>query len=313
MLRGPGMKPVYLLACITFAFAPRLGAEAPVAFIADQNGCKTPNPKPEPNERILWSGGCKDGWMDGQGTLEWYVDNELESAIQTTMLRGRATGFTKLNAVRDKFVLEAEFVNGKAHGYGASLSSETGQRYVGDFSQGRFHGLGTVYFPTGIVKQGQFKDGQLTGFMTETQPNGIRLSGVAVEALFEGPVTQVSPSGVRVDYLISKGQPVVGSPCRYTDANGASALGRLGKGGRDCKLSRATKLADFLQSATGPVSAAAIAGGYAGFTPGSSDPYAFIAHVAQMQAAALQAQQVPGATTVPATQQPSSSASDETD
>ena len=308
------MKPVYLLAGITFAFAPCLGEEAPIAFIADRNGCKTPNPNPVPNERIVWSGGCKDGWLDGQGTLEWYVGDELESTCQTTMLRGRATGFTKLNAVRDKFVVEAEFLGGRAHGYGTSHNSETGQRYVGDFSQGKLHGLGTLYFPTGLVKQGDFKDGQLTGFMTETQPNGKRLTGVAVEALFEGPVTQVLPSGVRVDYLISKGQqPVVGSPCRYTDADGASALGRLGKRGSVCELSRATKRADFFQSATGAVSAAAIAGGYAGFTPGSSDPYAFIAHVAQMQAAALQARQVQGATTVPATQQPSSSASDEID
>ena len=305
------MKPVYLFACITFAFAPCLGEEAPVAFIADQNGCKTPNPNPVPNERIVWSGGCKDGWLDGQGTLEWYVGDELESTCQTTMLRGRATGFTKLNGVRDKFVIEAEFLDGRAHGYGTSHISETGQRYVGDFWQGKHQGLGTVYFPTGIVKQGQFKDGQLTGFMTETHPNGNRYIGVAVEALLEGPVTQVLPSGARVDFQIRKGgQPVAGSPCRYTDADGASALGRLGKRGSVCELSRGTKLADFFRSATGAVSAAAIAGGYVGFTPGS-DPYAFIAHVTKMQAAALQAQQMKGATPVPATQQPSSSASEE--
>ena len=35
------------------------------------DGCKVLNPHPTPGETIRWTGGCKDGFVEGMGALEW--------------------------------------------------------------------------------------------------------------------------------------------------------------------------------------------------------------------------------------------------
>ncbi|HKT18019.1 MAG TPA: hypothetical protein VJR47_08260 [Stellaceae bacterium] len=42
-------------------------------WIADaQTGCKVWNPAPQPHETVRWSGPCKAGFAEGEGTLQWF-------------------------------------------------------------------------------------------------------------------------------------------------------------------------------------------------------------------------------------------------
>lgn len=52
-------------------------AQAPPGWIVDQKtGCKVWDPAPEPNEAVAWSGPCKNGFADGEGTLQWTENGE---------------------------------------------------------------------------------------------------------------------------------------------------------------------------------------------------------------------------------------------
>jgi hypothetical protein len=67
---------VVLAAAVGIALAPAASAQthgqASAGWISDQKtGCKVWDPSPEPNETVEWSGPCKNGFADGEGTLQW--------------------------------------------------------------------------------------------------------------------------------------------------------------------------------------------------------------------------------------------------
>ena len=35
------------------------------------------NPQPKENETVKWSGNCVNGYADGSGKLEWFINMEL--------------------------------------------------------------------------------------------------------------------------------------------------------------------------------------------------------------------------------------------
>ena len=50
-----------------------------VTWIADSHGCKVANTFPRPGETITWSGKCKEGFADGDGVLQWFLDGKLKA------------------------------------------------------------------------------------------------------------------------------------------------------------------------------------------------------------------------------------------
>jgi hypothetical protein len=58
--------------CGTLLLTAPARAQAPPGWITDKKtGCKVWNPSPQSNEAIEWSGPCKNGLADGEGTLQW--------------------------------------------------------------------------------------------------------------------------------------------------------------------------------------------------------------------------------------------------
>jgi len=57
-----------------------------------KTGCKVYNPEPKQNESISWSGACKDGFADGEGTLIWYADGKETVRVIAPFVNGRANG-----------------------------------------------------------------------------------------------------------------------------------------------------------------------------------------------------------------------------
>jgi hypothetical protein len=53
------------------------------------NQCKIWNPRPMPNETVTWLGSCKNGFVEGYGTAEWYRDDKIISKTEGNFLSGR--------------------------------------------------------------------------------------------------------------------------------------------------------------------------------------------------------------------------------
>lgn len=93
-----------------------LPAVAQKVMITDpSSNCATSNPFPKGNERITWTGGCRNGLLDGQGVLTWYRDERM----------------TERN--------EGSFRNGEMHGESTTTFPD-GSSVVGTYSEGRRNG-----------------------------------------------------------------------------------------------------------------------------------------------------------------------------
>ena len=69
----------------------------------------------------------------------------------------------------DKYV--GQFKDGKYHGKGTYIF-KNGNKYVGDFKNGKFHGKGTYIFTNGDKYVGEFKDGRKNDQVTTTYSAG---------------------------------------------------------------------------------------------------------------------------------------------
>jgi hypothetical protein len=62
-------------------------------WIADsKTGCKVWNPAPQPHETIRWSGGCKGGYAQGTGTLQWFEDGRPSDRYEGDYQAGKRNG-----------------------------------------------------------------------------------------------------------------------------------------------------------------------------------------------------------------------------
>jgi len=110
-------------------------------IVDSSNGCGTSNPFPKPNESISWKGGCRDGKLDGPGTLIWYRNN-----IETERDQGNFRGGE----------LDGEAV----------ISYPDGHAIIGAYRDGQRHGEFIVTKPNGQVTISQYEEGR---FISEKQ------------------------------------------------------------------------------------------------------------------------------------------------
>jgi TonB family protein len=90
-----------------------------------------------------YTGGCKDGFADGQG-----------------IAKGRDT-------------YEGAFVNGNKHGQGTYMWS-SGAKYIGEYRDDKRSGQGTYISPKGAKYIGEYRDGKRSGKGTFIQPDGLK-------------------------------------------------------------------------------------------------------------------------------------------
>lgn len=272
-------------------------AHAEDAYILDQNGCKAWNANPTPNETIRWSGACKDGFIEGPGTLQWFGNGNLSSINQTTFVAGKSNGYAKYNDLKNKAAYEGDVVNGRSHGYGELRNVEQGWRYSGEFWEDKFHGAGEQTLANGNRMQGQWKNGERNGFFVQTDTDGTVTQGfiTSSDGTFEGPGTQLFPSGHRVNTIYLGGGWQLGALCEERDAAGkivADGTIKLVKDGkRQCKNSFGANFAEFLTGVSQQMNAYAAANGY-GFTADPNNPFAMMTQIAQLQAQQRQQRQL---------------------
>lgn len=74
-----------LLFCLIISTTAQ--AAEPAAFLG-KPGCRIAPITPAPAGEVIWTGGCKDGYADGQGKLTWDVDGEGTRRLEAVLVRG---------------------------------------------------------------------------------------------------------------------------------------------------------------------------------------------------------------------------------
>jgi len=153
------------------------------SFTIGPPGCRVVNPNPIPNESIRWSGGCRDGLADGQGTLDWLLEGRLHS---------RFTG--QLRA-------------GRPDGHGEAVDEDTHQRYVGEYRQGRYDGPGVLEDGHGGSVKGHFEGGLVEGDGEAVHPDGMHYRGHFHASFFDGQGVLDQADGTHYVGGFKRGKP----------------------------------------------------------------------------------------------------------
>jgi hypothetical protein len=153
--------PLHILVACVWALGVVATAGAEEGWIADKNGCKIANPTPRPNESVTWDGACVDGFADGSGVMQWYVNAAPGPRYEGTVRGGVISGRGKLT-LPDGTRYDGEWVDGKQQGNG-TLSASDGSTYRGEWKDGEPDGRGTMRSASGDIVRGNWKQGTYVG------------------------------------------------------------------------------------------------------------------------------------------------------
>ena len=140
---------------------------------------------------LNWDGDCKDGYLNGTGTLKINLPNTSEQVIKTYFKNGYEDGDGESveTGPRGKAVFKGKWVNGlKTEGVLETISSTGfGQtKYEGTFINGLFGGKGKLINEKVSVYEGDFKDGKKNGKGKITFTNGSYYEGEYVNDKMSG-------------------------------------------------------------------------------------------------------------------------------
>ena len=123
------------------------------------NNCKVYNGNS--NETATWSGECKDGYVHGQGTLQWYKNEKPNEIYVGSFSQGKMHG-KGIYTGADGRKYDGEFKDDKLHGKGI-LTWANGNKYDGEFKDSKMHGKGIYTFANGSKYEGEYKDDKRHG------------------------------------------------------------------------------------------------------------------------------------------------------
>ena len=155
------MKPSSALFLSSLAFAATVQADEAPAYLGAAD-CRIAQVTPAPAEdKIAWSGACKDGYAEGKGTLEWKSSEDRSPwKIEGALARGEISGEATRTSKGGTYI--GTFRNGVPHGAGYFRTSG-GYQYEGGVVNGRREGKGTMVDPDGSRYDGDWKDGERSG------------------------------------------------------------------------------------------------------------------------------------------------------
>ena len=111
------------------------------------------------NETVKWSGECVNGYANGTGKLEWFIDRELIEVYEGDMSEGWATGEGTLIS-KDGYRYTGSWKKSTQSGFGIAETSD-GYKYEGNWENGKQHGWGTLIQPNGESISGEWVEGEL--------------------------------------------------------------------------------------------------------------------------------------------------------
>lgn len=104
-------------------------------------GCRMWDWHPNPDDKVVWSGGCKGDLKDGPGIAQWFEDGLPIDRFEGVYRQGKREGFGRYDwNARNHF--EGQFANNVPNGYGTvKLEGET---FTGDWRNGCLSERGQV-------------------------------------------------------------------------------------------------------------------------------------------------------------------------
>ena len=209
----------------TFDVAHAAEGDKPASYIGEKD-CMVFNPHPTDDERITWSGGCKNGFAEGTGVLQFYLKDQptsrYEGVLGAGKREGKGTATTESGA---KYV--GTFVNNELAGEVEFISAK-GDHYQGGWKNGKPEGRGKFKYADGIVYEGEFKEGKRDGKGITTFPNGNRYVGSYAGGYFDGQGTMQYATGARYDGSWKAGR--YDGKGTITSADGKSVAGDFSRG-----------------------------------------------------------------------------------
>jgi len=126
----------------------------------EETGCKVYSNDPQTEESVQITGNCLNGYLEGQGTVIWYLRGEFNQKSEGFHIKGKLNGLgSATDASGNKYV--GELKDGKLNGKG-TLTAASGEKYLGEFKDGFMSGQGIIYDAQGnIAQSGIFKDNKL--------------------------------------------------------------------------------------------------------------------------------------------------------
>jgi hypothetical protein len=124
--------------------------------------CRLAAVKPAPAQPPSWSGGCKDGYADGKGVLEWRNKDGKTYRLEASFAAGQVQGEGQLRYPNGALYTGA-FRDGVPDGQGYIRYADGGQ-YEGGIHMGARSGAGELLYPNGDDYKGQWQNNQRDGF-----------------------------------------------------------------------------------------------------------------------------------------------------
>ena len=179
-----------LLALPLFAASTAFAAEATIGAA----NCLVITSQPIPKESVKWNGACKDGFADGEGDLEWFVNGAFHSYYKGPLVRGRkhGVGYRKSSDGRE---YEGVYVDGLREGRGIMLYGG-GDRYEGQWKADVPHGAGTMVYALGGRYEGKWDNGDHHGQGKATYAGGQVVEGTFVDGVAPGANGREKPQKV---------------------------------------------------------------------------------------------------------------------
>jgi len=151
--------------------------------------CRIVNPSPRPHESTAWSGGCRDGYADGDGVLQWSMNGDPVSRYEGHMSVGRPEGHgTYEHTEKTHTRYEGNFHNGKRQGQG-TFTQSNGTRVTGSWDKGELAGQVEAENPNGYHYVGGWRDMAPEGQGEVTYDDGAHYVGSFVQGVREGQGT----------------------------------------------------------------------------------------------------------------------------
>jgi hypothetical protein len=228
-----------------FLFLPLLllGASAHAVDLGKADCRIAPLHPPPLDAAVSWSGGCKEGFADGKGVLEWRTQASGKRRVEATLVQGEVTGEATLVTDGGKYIgmlrygmphgagyfasskdgsrFEGSFVGGRREGPGVWIGQD-GSTYEGQWQAGKRHGSGKATFALGGSYEGEWRDGRIHGQGRIVYSGGRTYAGEFVDGVALGAAPR--PSGEYEQFGLKEEHPAVGSHLRRNSAIGFAPM-----------------------------------------------------------------------------------------
>ena len=154
---------VIMVASLILLFAPMNPAHAWGSWLVNpETGCKIWAFNPAKDTAFTWTGSCKNGYVDGAGTVEWIKDGNAVNQYTGQFLLGRAHGKGGFKEFHPPTSYEGDYVNGRRSGKGVQIYAN-GDRYEGEWRYDSPNGKGKKTWIKGSNYVGDFVNGEMDG------------------------------------------------------------------------------------------------------------------------------------------------------